>query len=613
MRSGCAALRKRHRRCIARAAWHSIALKFLVALVLVFATGGSLYSEPLPAAALGLAWRHVPGGVIRGPVAAGPSGSVYFQSNDWYLYRIGPDGSVLFRFDMKEPPGSALIADVGGTVVATTANGELLGVSGSGKELWHRSARSIAGTDPGGEVPAPIGMTESSDGLIFVAYRDGVLACLNLSGKLLWDLRFDSSLTTLCGSADGRFFVGDKTGRVYCFDESGSVRWTVALSAPAASVAGHGDRAYVVTETGLLVALGAKGQPLWHFRLGSDRQRNPHPNIVVDAVGDIMVPGTDGKLYGVTPDGKQRYAAFLSDARFAGCARGPGGIVYATTNTGLLIALGSDGAALFSVGTPEPADLGTPYVVGPREVVAGASSWVVYAFRLYGTVPVTGEGRPSKGEAADSGTKSGTHPREEAVIAESPLSMFSGTEGKDSADYVSLHSRIGSTYARDRADAVSEIADRVDAHKLRGSLPYVTELLAGVAASPFLDRKIVDIRLRLTAVRLLGYIGDGRSRRFLIWLAFHARDPSVLAATAEALGGTGTDTDEQVRAALLHIIRLENPVSPDPRIGSAVLACLRSIQRSTGGIGPAGARVLEAMISQSFPEKILREAADLLR
>ena len=597
------------------------ARRFIRHLIAVMAVAGALgvvrvdaqSGPPLPNRAFGIAWRFIPGGVLRGPVVAGSDGSVYFQADDWYLYHISGGGAVINRFDLGAAPGDALVAGSDGSVVTTTANGDITAVSSAGKRLWRIGGSAINSAAGGSGSLAPLGAVAKSNRLIYVAFRQGDLVCINAAGNLLWTVSFESHLAMLRAVAGG-LLVSDTTGRLYSFDDSGTVLWTIRLSAPV--VAADSDRGvtYAITQDGTIEAVNSSGGLLWARSIGQGgtAQSTFVPTITIDTDGDVVATGEDGSLNSYRPDGTLRYHAFLPATRFAGCARGPGGLLYVTTDTGLIVALHSDGTAAFSIRTPEPAKLGVPWIAGDRQIVTGADTWVVYAFDVVGHLdsPAAGtadspilSSRDSAASAANASSAA-----EPYLLGSFPRGAWNGN-----ADYATLRARIDSQSSQDRQDVIDEIARRVQDHRLRTAVPYLSELLARVAAAPFIEGgRAVSPLLRARAVTLLGTIGTTAARSFLLKLVARETDSTVLASEIMSLGRFGGDADGSVRDALMSIVASQDPDRPDASVGRAIVYCLRSILRVEGTLDGTDLRIVDGLLSKSYPGALKAEMVKLL-
>jgi len=594
--------------------------RFVPHLLVVAAVAGVLgaarleaQSDPtLPPSAFGIAWRYIPGGVLRGPVVAGADGSVYFQADDWYLYHIARDGAVIDKFDLGAAPGDALVAGADGSVITTTANGDITAVSSAGKRLWRIAGSSINAASGVSGSLVPLAAAAKANRLSYVAFRQGVLACINESGNLLWTAAFESSLV-MFQAVSGGLLVSDSTGRLYSFDDSGTVLWAVRVSAPViAAEADHGVT-YVITQDGSIEAVNSNGGLVWERTIGKGRTTRftGTPTITIDAEGDVVTVGQEGGLYSFRPDGTLRYHAFLPSTRFAGSARGPGGLLYATTDTGLIVALHTDGTAAFSIRTPEPAKLGVPWAAGIRQIVSGADTWVVYAFSVVGNPDSSAAG---SAEQSNRGTPASAPSGASAGFANESYLLGAFTRGawNQSADYAMLRARVDSQSSQDRQSAIDEIERRVRDHRLRTAVPYLSELLARVAAGPYIDGGRTDNPLlRARAVSLLGAIGTASARSFLVKLVLRETDSDVLAAEIISLGSFGGDADHSVRGSLLSIIASQDPTSPDASVGRAIVICLRSILRVEGGISGIDLQILDGLLAKGYPSALKAEIVKL--
>ena len=203
----------------------------------------------------------------------------------------GHDGDLLYLSPL----------DVGGTVYAASADGELLAVDAeTGKLQWERGLNDRIFAGVGGDQAQLYLVTREAD-LVALSREDG---------RELW--RSELPTEALAAPQSNGVLVVTQTtdGRVLAFDTAtGEKRWqydgvvpALSLRTAAAPLVG-GDVVLASFSNGKLIALSADaGQPLWQYEVGQPQGRTELERLV-DISGQplvldsaVMVSGYQGKL-----------------------------------------------------------------------------------------------------------------------------------------------------------------------------------------------------------------------------------------------------------------------------------------------------------------------------
>ena len=203
----------------------------------------------------------------------------------------GHDGELLYLSPL----------DVGGTVYAASADGELLAVDAeTGKLQWERGLNDRIFAGVGGDQAQLYLVTREAD-LVALSREDG---------RELWRSELPTEALATPQS-NGVLVVTQTTdGRVLAFDTAtGEKRWqydgvvpALSLRTAAAPLVG-GDVVLASFSNGKLIALSADaGQPLWQYEVGQPQGRTELERLV-DISGQplvldsaVMVSGYQGKL-----------------------------------------------------------------------------------------------------------------------------------------------------------------------------------------------------------------------------------------------------------------------------------------------------------------------------
>jgi outer membrane protein assembly factor BamB len=172
-----------------------------------------------------LAWSHPTGGAVRsGPVPVFQSliERFYVGSNDGYVYALGSDGTLWWRFAAGAPVTAGPTYDAGIVYVGDSA-GNVFGLFNIGRSpQWEKNVGGAVG-----------GVAAAADSYLFVGSADSAVYARNLiSGDQDW--RYPTSGPVNSGLAtDGTtLYAGDDHGYVYAIDiASVSPLWSYKVGA----------------------------------------------------------------------------------------------------------------------------------------------------------------------------------------------------------------------------------------------------------------------------------------------------------------------------------------------------------------------------------------------
>jgi outer membrane protein assembly factor BamB len=469
-----------------------------------------------------------------------------------------------------------------GTSYICRTNGLLIAVNRSGRELW----RINLGT----AISAPV--IAGWDGRLFVSTGKN-LRCYTASGYLLWRRTLDEApaaplfldsrggLVILCGN--NRLLEVDPFGAIFSRtlrdrpalivplsspapEEDGEILLIYgsggtelsrrnspplalpALGAPPLAAAGMGTRAAVTLATGQVILIDAASgrlSPLGETHISARSGTEEEVRMIYDERG-VYVLSKSGAA-GFTGEGKRLWLLRL------------------------------EGAA----GTPAFGDDGILY--------AGSTDWVLHAYRM--------EERVRK----QAYTLYGPVPEGTYGTASPPPSPW--------ADY----------YFRFEAEELEAELGRISRAIREGQVgteeknfaAYLMEVAAGPGASPVPDGLTgppIQIRYRVEAVRLLGYIGSRETIAFLADRYYRDRDSLVKTAAAESIGRIGVDPDG---AALRAFTALIFPPIPyrDEQVLAATASAAAALCRFSGPpLSDRGIKLLVALAAEDRPRTVQNRA-----
>jgi outer membrane protein assembly factor BamB len=252
-----------------------------------------------------LMWTFDPGAELRGRIAAGADGSIFFITRDGELHGLNSKGKETMRRD-ADGSSPAVLAD--GTVIAMSSRSELAAFSPDGAILWHL------------EIGDSVGPLATTGGAIY-ASSGGDLVSVSTGGSLNWRVNV-GPVASAATTSDG-VVVGASHGAVTALGSDGAVIWTFQPDGGFSGSVGYADDVvYAGSASGGVYAIDARsGAPIWRVNTALPVTAGP----VVGPSGTIFA-GSDA-IYGVTADGQIRWKDSTLIPGDAG-----------------LIALGNDGA-----------------------------------------------------------------------------------------------------------------------------------------------------------------------------------------------------------------------------------------------------------------------------
>ncbi len=232
-----------------------------------------------------LMWTFDPGAELRGRIAVGADGSIFFITLDGELHGLNSKGKETMRRP-ADGSSSAVLAD--GTVIAMSSKSDLAAFSPDGAILWHL------------EIGDSVGPIATTDHAIY-ASSGGDLVSVSTGGSLNWRVNL-GRVTSAATTSDG-VVVGASQGAVTALGSDGAVIWTFQPDGGFSGAVGYADDVvYAGSASGGVYAIDARtGAPIWNVNSAHPVTAGP----VVAPSGTIFA-GSD-TIYGVTTDGQVRW------------------------------------------------------------------------------------------------------------------------------------------------------------------------------------------------------------------------------------------------------------------------------------------------------------------
>jgi outer membrane protein assembly factor BamB len=282
---------------------------------------------------------------LRGQIAAGLDGSIFFITRDGVLHGVNSAGKETMHRD-ADGISPAVLPD--GTVVAMGSRTALAAIGPSGATLWSLEIGNSAG---------PLAVTDSA---IYAAVG-GDLVSVSSSGALNWRVNV-GAVTSAAATPDG-VVVGTSRGAVTAIASDGAVLWTFQPNGGfSGSVAYANDVVYAGSAGGGVYAIDLRtGNPVWN--VNSAHAVNAGPAV---APSGAIFAGSDA-IYGVNADGQQQW-------KNSSLKPGDAGLIVLGDDSVFDAAVGDVGAVLMGDGT----DVWTTRSFGQITTAASSPSGMLY-------------------------------------------------------------------------------------------------------------------------------------------------------------------------------------------------------------------------------------------
>ena len=534
-------------------------------------------------------WRFVAGGATVAPGAFADNGTLYFASDDRYLYALDRNGTMIWRTDLGRRPAGSVVVGVDGSILVTLENGELIALNPDGRLIWRD--RMTPGL---GFAPVVLG-----SGVIVTVNRPSLLEARTHFGRLIWSLELEAPVSSApILAADGRLVVASTLGDLFLVSVDGRLVRQRYIGEVVSILAANDEGILLGSTNGRVIQVDPELEPVWRVDVGSA------VNGLVAAVSDdIYATSDDGSLSRVTRDGVLAWRAQTGSPVREVLADED---ILVAFGEGVLTRLGSDGVAQWQMRLPDRALSMTaaPY----SAIVVTTESWVTYAY----AVDFSPQG--SWPEARGSGDRRGV--ARGAGGGRVDLQAFSS-----SAQYLALRARLLSGSASEQTVAMAGIAERVrSGDNLAGSHHYVLQLSESVAGSPYFGPltqfgpKSAPRRAREEAVWVLGQIGDLLTARFLARLLEYEPDPAMQAEILRSMASLGTQIDEDLAVRLYQIVRRDISRGASDGLGLAVARFVAAIDEYRGGyLHPRITESLLTIAGANYSRDVRAYALETLR
>ncbi|MDA3940030.1 MAG: PQQ-binding-like beta-propeller repeat protein [Spirochaetia bacterium] len=201
-------------------------------------------------------WRYTTGGRITTPPVESSDGTIYFCSEDRFLYAINRNGELKWRTNLEDRITETLSLGYDGTIYAGSKRDYFLATNSKGEIIWKAK---LKGT--------PVGSPAiKADGTLFIATTEGWFYSISHTGFIRWEMKLPDK--PVSGPVIGiDVYIALNNERLYAFNMDGLRLWTFLLSGNAETIALTTDNIYVGTNNSTLVAIDYGGRKIWNKSL----------------------------------------------------------------------------------------------------------------------------------------------------------------------------------------------------------------------------------------------------------------------------------------------------------------------------------------------------------
>jgi outer membrane protein assembly factor BamB len=275
-------------------------------------TGRSPY---LGAQTFHLKWSFSTGGEgIDSTPAIDTSGNLYVQSRSGFLYALGSNGILKWKFQTFDSFVGCCIGlesspaiDSNGVVYVGSSDSNLYAIFSNGTLDWRFTTRGPIQSSP----------TIGNDGTIYVGSNDGNLYAITQNGQLKWKFATAGAVVSspaidyIADSSSLRaiIYFGSNDARLYAISQSGELAWSFKTGGGVVSspTIGRGGIAYVASRDGYVYAINRGGNLVWKFLIAPECTDFP-VNCANDSSPAISSRGTIYIGEGAGGDGEGFYA-----------------------------------------------------------------------------------------------------------------------------------------------------------------------------------------------------------------------------------------------------------------------------------------------------------------
>ena len=505
-----------------------------------------------------IAWRFPTGGQIQTPPVEGSDGSLYFCSEDRFLYALNADGILKWRTKFTDRLTETLAIGIDGSIYTGSKKGQLYAVNKVGDRLW---TRKLKGPPFGSPAIAP-------DGTLFLVTENGWMYSISHSGYVRWEIELPAE-PVLAPVLGNDIYIALENERIYSYDRVGNNIWTFLLSGPAESIALSDKSLYVGTNNSTLVSIDYSGKRIWNQSLSAV------PSSVLVLTNDRILSASGKNLIMMESSGKILFTKTMGKRQTDLSAIADAIVSIDTDGSIYWMKLDGTPISLLSGGIPG----GRLLLVSDGSVYVGGRDWLFYKYAFRNLVLSNYNDFVWPSFRADNGNRG---------YLLSGIKTKIQTVESTASDFVYLNEMAESLDEKVLNNMLDEIEPRLVNRSYDPGKLYLIDLLKLIASEgikkPLLEDRVLVNNfplIRSRAVDLLGITGNLNTIDFLSDLLFFEWDSYSVNSIIKALGNLQSDLKNTTSKAIINYYELNN-INMNDRILRQMLSTIRKMNIYNG-------------------------------
>ena len=282
-----------------------------------------------------LHWRYKTGGPIDSSPAIGPNGAIVFSSYDHYIYCLTADGVLRWKYKTDDWSRSSAVISSDNTVYVGSQDGYMYAINWNGALKWRHNINNTIWSSPA---------LSRDESVLYFGGGDGGIYCLNTAtGQRIWRKKTGTAVdSSPCVAPDGTIYMGSGDGYFYALNPDGTQKWALRTGDLMDSSAAVGPSGTIYTGSGdnwaagLLYAINPDGTIKWTFNCNGSIRCSP----AVDGAENIYFGSTDDNLYALDSTGAMKWKYETHGLLFSSPAIGRGGTISFGTSLGAMLTIG---------------------------------------------------------------------------------------------------------------------------------------------------------------------------------------------------------------------------------------------------------------------------------
>jgi outer membrane protein assembly factor BamB len=213
-----------------------------------------------------LKWKYFVGDWIASSPAIGDDGSIYFGSENDYIYALYPNGTLKWKYLTGIAVWSDPAIGDDGTIYCGSYDGNLYALyPNNGTLKWKYQTGDWVARGP----------SVADDGTIYFGSWDGYLYAVYPDGSLKWKTGGHLAGTTPVTAQDGTIYVGNRY-LTAIYPSNGSVKWTFdsgsgsSIRGSNPCISADGTIYFGTFDSGEIIAVNSNGAEKWRRYIGGD-------------------------------------------------------------------------------------------------------------------------------------------------------------------------------------------------------------------------------------------------------------------------------------------------------------------------------------------------------